>query len=460
MATAQKEVSTEGRLLEASLSSKETAGADHIAGSKEGSLPDRKRKLGLNAIVFNQFLNVFQQACAIQSEVELFTKACHGNAAATSRAMSTSTGILGVVALIANQLGGKLSDCYGRKPMILSIPFIVITAMGAILRNPDKLFVLMAARIIKGIFLTFGGSVMTGAYINDLAAGEELAAMQPKIAVAVGAAVIAAPVAEAALLKKTRDPRATFKLLSCVCALNGVLNGVLLPESLMPHKRASFATLKSSISSINPLAFFKVYGSQTSPVFKKMFTILTLQFCSDGKVGSDMVQLWSKNNLGLDETQRRNFVVTWGLSVLVSGILTQPLLMKRLSSYNFTQLGNALLFSGFVTYGLKAHVAFMFAGLGLQLPVINNGSSNNVRALCSALARKEGFGLGEFSAFLNNARTILQSFTSFAMGWWYAFCIERGLHPGSAWWIVGILCGLFPELIMWTMSKDDFALAK
>merc|ERR1712167_400644 len=159
------------------------------------------------------------------------------------------------------------------------------------------------------------------------------------------------------------------KLLSLLGALNGVVNAILLPESLMPHKRASTDVLKFSLSSINPLAFLKIYGSETSQLFKKMFTILTLQYCSDGKVGSDMVQLWSKNNLGWDETTRRNFVVTWGLSVLASGIVTQPLLMKRLSSYDFTLLGNSLLFCGFLSYGLKAHGAFMYSGLGIQLPV-------------------------------------------------------------------------------------------
>merc|ERR1719282_491112 len=134
--------------------------------------------------------------------------------------------------------------------------------------------------------------------------------------------------------------------------------------------------------------------------------------------------------------------------------------MKKLSSYKYTQLGNAFLYSGFVLYGLKATSAFMISGLACQLPVINNGSSNNVRAICAALARNEGFGAGEFAAYINNSRTILQSFTSMAMGWWYAFCIERGLHPGSTWWIQAALCALFPQMIMWTMSESDFVLAK
>merc|ERR1712008_380168 len=168
-----------------------------------------------------------------------------------------------------------------------------------------------------------------------------------------------------------------------------------------------------------------------------MFTILTLQFCSDGKVGSDMVQIWGKNDLRWDETQRRNFLVMWGLSVLLSGIVTQPLLMKKLSSYTYTQVGNGFLFSGFVLYGLKAHGAFMRSGVICQLPVINNGSSNNVRALCAALAKKEGYGSGEYAAFSSNARVIVQSLTSLAMGWWYALCIEKGFYPGSAWWING-----------------------
>ena len=64
-------------------------------------------------------LHIFQSTCThvltIQSEMLLFLRACGGDAARASRVTTTLAAVTGILGLLTNQLGGKLSDAVGRK---------------------------------------------------------------------------------------------------------------------------------------------------------------------------------------------------------------------------------------------------------------------------------------------------------------------------------------------------------
>ena len=59
-----------------------------------------------------------------------------------------------------NQLGGKLSDCLGRRAFFLVGP-LVNSCIGALVyTNPNSLPLLVATRVLKISMTTFSGSVM------------------------------------------------------------------------------------------------------------------------------------------------------------------------------------------------------------------------------------------------------------------------------------------------------------
>ena len=70
-----------------------------------------------NKILFSFFWSIFSLVTTIQCDVDLFSAACGGDAGMTARSLAAVSGFMGVLGLFVNQIGGKLSDSIGRKPL-------------------------------------------------------------------------------------------------------------------------------------------------------------------------------------------------------------------------------------------------------------------------------------------------------------------------------------------------------
>jgi hypothetical protein len=92
----------------------------------------------------------------------------------------------------------------------------------------------------------------------------------------------------------------------------------------------------------------------------------------------------------------------------------------------------------------------------LQLLGVNGNSTHAIKALAGALAVDAGLGKGEFSAYLNNMRSIVHVLGALAMGNWYACFQEspRFLKPGSVWFFAGLMGGILPTLLAWTLETS------
>ena len=89
-------------------------------------------------------------------------------------------------------------------------------------------------------------------------------------------------------------------------------------------------------------------------------------------------------------------------------------------------------------------------------PGVNGSSSHAVKALAGALAEKEGYGRGEFSAWINNLRAIATACCTVLYSRWYSIATARGLWAGSVWWVAGLLGGLLPQLLVWAAPASDY----
>jgi hypothetical protein len=92
--------------------------------------------------------------------------------------------------------------------------------------------------------------------------------------------------------------------------------------------------------------------------------------------------------------------------------------LKHLSNRTFTCLASASVGVATALWGLAEEGWPEWRGIPLQLLGVNGNSTHAVKALAGGLATNAGLGKGEFSAMLNNMRSILHVLGALAMGNW------------------------------------------
>lgn len=124
---------------------------------------------------------------------------------------------------------GGLSDCYGRRPVLLvslavmAIDYVVMALAGSI-------WLLLAARVVGGI--------TAAAYVADISAPEKKAANFGLIGAAFGVSFILGPVVGGLLAEfGTRPP---FWAAAALAAANLAFGWFVLPETLKPDTRSRF----------------------------------------------------------------------------------------------------------------------------------------------------------------------------------------------------------------------------
>ena len=130
---------------------------------------------------------------------------------------------------------GGLSDRFGRRPVVLLSNF-GLAADYVVMALAPTLSWLFVGRMISGIT---SASISTSfAYVADVTAPENRAAMFGKVGVAFGAGFILGP-ALGGLLGEI-DPRLPFWVAAGLSFANGLYGLFILPESLPPERRSPF----------------------------------------------------------------------------------------------------------------------------------------------------------------------------------------------------------------------------
>lgn len=130
---------------------------------------------------------------------------------------------------------GALSDRFGRRPVVLLSNF-GLAADYVVMALAPTLVWLFIGRVISGIT---SASISTAfAYVADVTAPEQRAAMFGKVGVAFGAGFILGP-ALGGLLGEI-DPRLPFWVAAGLSFVNGLYGLFILPESLPRERRSPF----------------------------------------------------------------------------------------------------------------------------------------------------------------------------------------------------------------------------
>ncbi|MDH3705027.1 MAG: MFS transporter [Acidimicrobiia bacterium] len=137
--------------------------------------------------------------------------------------------------LITAPIGGRLSDRFGRKPVILFS--LLGTAVGSLITGfAGSVWMLFLGRAVDG---SSGASVVVSqAAVTDIVAPQDRARLLGRLAAAFGFGFALGP-AIGGLAASVAGPRAPFFVAAGLAATNAVVAWFRLPETLPPERRIS-----------------------------------------------------------------------------------------------------------------------------------------------------------------------------------------------------------------------------
>ncbi|MBN2247640.1 MAG: MFS transporter [Coriobacteriia bacterium] len=235
--------------------------------------------------------------------------------------------------LFGAPLLGRLSDRYGRKPVLLASVFG--TAVGfVILAVAGTLPVLFLGRIIDG--LTGGNINVAQAYITDVTDRKERSRALGLIGAAFGLGFVIGPVTGGLLAEISYATPAWLG--AGLALLNMLAIGLFLPESLTPEVRARIAGKKRAI--------FDVAGFRAALSHPRVGPVLTVRTATgiSFAIFETMFALWAITSLGFKPSQTGMFLGYLGImsAVIQGGLMGR--LTRRFS--DDTLLMTAILVTG------------------------------------------------------------------------------------------------------------------
>jgi len=301
----------------------------------------------------------------------------------------------GLCAFLAAPLLGRLSDRFGRRPVIIAAAFGGALSM-ALFGIGGALWVLVLARVIQG--LTAGDLPALFAYLADITPPEKRAQRFGLLGALSGIGMMIGP-AVGGLLAAVSLQLPVF-LTAAVGLTIAILSIFLLPESLKPQNRAKSISLRQ----VQPFAVFKdAFGRKELRALMIGFGLLALPFGffvnNFSVLALDSIQ-WGPTQIGL---------LTAGvgiIDILIQGVLL-AILLPRIGE-------RGVIVSGIVTQMLGlaglAIVASVFAQpwvfiVGALLLAAGQGASQAALdgAMSNAVGDDEQGWLGGATQSLNAA---------------------------------------------------------
>jgi len=281
--------------------------------------------------------------------------------------------IFSICQLFASPVTGKLSDRFGRKPVLLISQFS--TLIGFILLGlANNVFLLVAARVIDGLI----GSNMTvsQAYISDVTTPEERTKYYGYSSAVFGAGLIFGPVIGGTLSIFSYSTPMFFAAIICFVSI--LLVFIFLPESLITKKEEFKLKLNDIIPIEEGKRFFKNINIRNLLVLFFIYNLGFTFFISN-------FALFGENQMSLN-SQEVGFLMSW---VGILRVVFQSLLINPLQN-RFGE--NSLLTSGIIsmlltmsilifnTNYLFAYIPFIFIafGTGVCRPIFTSKLTRSV----------------------------------------------------------------------------------
>lgn len=393
------------------------------------------------------FQAVCQQAATLQSEPMLVEAACGGNVSEAVLCLGATASAASVVGLAVNQVGGRLSGAYGRKPLFMLGPLVNVVSCFLIFSFSSCKPLVVACRMLRKVFAIFSGTLMPMAALCDVFDSGPRAHATASLGATIGLATLVGPSIEVAILSRTGNDFRRPYLAVVVLGLVQLCLAASMDETLEAANRVRLSAA-GVFAGFNPFDFMRIFTCDNARL-KKLMVIVAFQQIAEGRNLSDVGQIFMRDRLKWSPPQVRNYFVTWACAVLLQGVLVVPSLLRRLGVRGFSTCANLALFLGLGLQGATEKGIFYKLGAVIALPGINGASATGLRGPCLALAVDAGFTTAEFTAMFNNLRSVVSAISTALFGITYARCQQSGLPPGAgAYWLAALLGAAVPQILL------------
>jgi len=346
-----------------------------------------------------------------------------GAASGGNEAVRTAT-ILGQLAsasaageLLLSGTFGKLSDAYGRKPLLILSPAACVFARFVVTLNPT-VPVLLGARFVTSLlvpmyWLSFQATIADCFGRNTT----KLAVLGSRVQAAMGLGYSLSSIVGGLLTAV--DVRLAY---AASCALGAsvmMLVATRLRETLGLSRRKPFHP-HEALSSVQPLLFLSLFRRGWD--MSRLSLVFLLQSTINGM--GDLWQVIAREMRGWGAAQCGQFAALAGIATMGGTLLTAPG-MRLLGPRGFTVASNGASAASAVMLAHAHTTPTAFAGV---LPMaLGSGKVQPVNARITSLAEEQNVPQGQLAAERSTLNAVVRVLSPTLYAWLFAFGGRRGV---------------------------------
>lgn len=386
-----------------------------------------------------------------QSRPMLVRKIVNDDLTKAAAMLATFASYGGILEFALNPVIGRLSDCFGRRPLLLLSPITCSILRGLVALFPSSPNLIMVERMLSSAVVTGFFSTMR-AMLNDTLEGKDLIVGMGAFSAWAGSGVILGPYVEVLILKLF-GPRANFAAVSLLNAVVGLIMYMKAKETL-PMEDRKTVTLKDC----SPFTFVEMF--QVSSVNRKFMLILLLQSFGEGRIMQDINMLFLREQLEWMPEQISTFMSLLGVSVVAGG-KTVALSLDKFGMYGHTRLSNLAMALAFYVqaFGGRGSISAKYVTqyIALSLWFVGGRKRDALETLCTAeTLGNTTMGKGQVSSALSNFKSIGAIFGPVISAKAFSYGLKTN-SPGFPYKLIAA-CYICAELLHSTMGKKEMGI--
>jgi len=371
--------------------------------------------------------------------------ACNGNQLRAAKLLASFGGLAGATEFMLNPIIGRLSDRFGRRPLLLLSPVTCALLRGLVYVFPTSQRALKLERVLSSAVIT-GFFTTMRAMLNDKLQGPDRVFADGSMSLYAGAGVIFGPLMEAIFLGRF-GARGNFGLVS---AINIMVAGIMwkVANETLPVMEQKPLTLQGC----HPLTFFEMF--RLSSVNRRLMSILLLQGFGEGRINQDINTLYMRNHLHWKASEVSQFMSLCGITVILGG-KSVKYSIERLGLRGHTTLSNLSLALAFFVQGTRTKYFSQYAALALC--VLGGRKHDGIQSICTDITlANTDMGKGQVSAAISNFKSMAAIFGPPLAGKAYMVGQARCI-PGLPF---RMICSLYllAEVLHQTMSTEQLGI--
>lgn len=323
----------------------------------------------------------------------------------------------GIANFFGSPILGRLSDRYGRRPVLL-IGFLGLALNFFATAMAQALWVLVAVRAVGGAFQA--NAAVAHAYVADISSPEDRARRFGMVGAMFGVGYVLGPVMGGVL--GDIDLHLPFYVAGTLAVVNTFYGWLILPESLPAHKRTPFDWRKA-----NPISSLK--GLAALSGIKPLLWVTALSNLAQFILHMTWVLYCSfKFGWGPKENGWSLFVVGVVAAVVQGGLMR--VLLKRFAPQRLVQMGLVSSAMSYLAWGLATEGWMMMAIVSCNLLGFTITASLQSLISNAASDREQGTAMGSVAS-LTSAMAVAAPVIG-------AMLLGSVSHLGPTHWLVGL----------------------